>query len=458
MDSRLVYRCFCALAASLAAALPQGAAAQSGEKLTLAAQHRPGELSRVELALQVGGDVNFVGDDGKGTKLPMSVVANLKYDEALLALDKSGRPSRSVRYYDEARAVIKIDKGGEKPALDPSRRMIVAERAGEGACELYCPSEPLLREELDLLDVPGSSLALDGLLPKTPVALGDKWKADSAAFAPLLCLDAVAYSEVECVLDENKDGLAGVSAAGLISGAVDGISTEIQIKIKYRFDQRARRINYLAMLVKEKRAAGHIGPGLDTVAKLVVQVLPVAQSQKLTAEVARQVPPKTTPELLALGYTPPGGQFHLAYDRRWYLTNSDAKLAVMRLLDRGELVAQCNVSALPVVPKPVTLAQFQRDVERSLDKNFGQFTAASQSINDLGYAVFRVEVQGKVSEIPIEWIYYLVQDRQGHRVSLAFTLDQARLERFAAADTAIVSAIRLTAPPTPTAARPVQTK
>ena len=49
----------------------------------------------------------------------MSVVANLKYDEQLLAVDRpQSANAASLRYYDDSRAVIKVDKGGEKPTLD----------------------------------------------------------------------------------------------------------------------------------------------------------------------------------------------------------------------------------------------------------------------------------------------------------------------------------------------------
>ncbi len=441
----------------LAAAARVGAA-QSGEKHMLAADHQPGELTRVQIALQVGGDLKLVSDAGKASDLPMSVVANLAYDESLLVVDPAGKPTRSARYYDDVRAVIKIDKGGEKPSLDTSRRLIVAERPEGSACQLFCPAEPLKREELDLIDVPGGSLILDDLLPADPVALGESWKLTDTTLAALLCLDAVGWSDASAVLGEIKDGLADIAAAGTLNGAVGGIATEIEVKIKLKFDVQARHITQFAMLVKEKRAVGHIGPGLDTVAKLIVNLTPIEHSMHLTAQVLETIPLQTAPEQLALGYTPKGGQFRFQYDRRWYVTEDDPKLAVLRMLDRGELIAQCNISALPKLEKPVTLAAFQRDVERSLGKNFGQFVGASQEVNQAGYAVFRVAVHGEVGGLPIEWIYYLVQDRGGHRVSLAFTLEQSLAERFDATDQAIVAAMMLTEPPTPTAAKPVETK
>jgi hypothetical protein len=128
------------------------------------------------------------------------------------------------------------------------------------------------------------------------------------------------------------------------------------------------------------------------------------------------------------------------------------------MVDRGELVAQCNISPLPKLEKAIPLAEFQRDVQRTLGKNFGQFVNAGQTINESGYAVFRVVVHGDVGGLPIEWIYYLVQDRAGHRVSLAFTLEQSLSERFATTDKAMVAALALTEPPAPTAAKPAVTK
>ncbi len=458
MDSSRTVRLWALSLVFLVACAGAAGAAQTGEKHTLAAKHRRGELNRVDVALQVGGDLKLVDDKGKSNSLPMSVLANLGYDEALLALDAAGKPRRSVRYYDDVRAVIKIDRGGDKPSLAPTRRLIVADRSDGANCQLYCPSEPLAREELDLIDVPGGTLVLDDLLPADPVAVGQSWKLSDTTLRALLCLDAVSWCDVQGVLSEINENMADIAVAGSLTGAISGISTDIELKIKIKFDVRAARITQFAMLVKEKRAIGHVGPGLDTVAKLIVGIRPLEKSKTLTPEVLAAVPQETSPVLLDLGYTPPGGQFRFQHDRRWYVTGDEPKLAVLRMVDRGELVAQCNISALPAVKKAVTLAEFQHDVERSLDKNFGQFVAATQTVNEAGYAVFRVVVHGEVGGLPIEWIYYLVQDRQGRRVSLAFTLEQNLQERFAATDRAIVAALRLTDPPTPTAAKPVNTQ
>ncbi len=443
----------------IAIGLPaHGLGAEPAEKHALKSEHQPGELTRVELRLQVGGDLKLIAES-KPKNLPMSVVADLTYDEHLVSLDGDHRPARSLRYYTDAHAVIKVDKGGEKPALADDHRLIAVDKSGTAAPLLYCPREPLGREELDLIDVPGNSLLLDRMLPAEPVAQGESWKISDQALAELLGLEAVSWTDVESMLGEITEGVAIISAGGSLSGAVGGVSTDIEMKAKYKFDLARRRITYFALLIKEKRAVGHIGPGLDTVAKLIMVISPLASSRHLSAQVVEKFGAEKAGSRPALRYTAVSGQFRLDYDRRWYLTAEDPKLAIMRLLDRGELVAQCNVSALPSASKaPPSLAEFQHDIEQSLGKNFGQFVQASQDTTKSGYSVLRVVTRGVVAQLPIEWIYYLVSDKQGHRVSLAFTFEQELEERFAHADRPLINQLTILEPPSPTKAEPPAAK
>jgi hypothetical protein len=453
MDSCRLVRGLLAVSLVLCA-FGEQAAADSLTRVSLKNRHQPNELTRVEIALQVGGDLKLM-NDGKAKDLPMSVVANLKYDELLLTTGAAGHPSRTARFYDDSRAVIKVEQGGEKPALAPERRLIVAEKLDKQPARLYCPQSPLKREELDLIDVPGNSLLVDGLLPDKPVAQGESWKLSDDTLADLLGLDAVSWSDVTSVLGETKDGVAEIASAGSISAAVAGVATEIELKAKYRFDLGQERLIYVALLIKEKRAVGHVGPGLDTVAKVLMSITPIASSNNLTPERIAQAQAAADEVAQTLSYAAASGQFQFEYDRRWFLTSDDKRLTVLRLLDRGELVAQCNISLLPAADKkPVSLAEFQSDVQKSLGKNFGKFTSASQNTSPAGYAVLRVVAQGVVGELPIEWVYYLVADPQGKRVSLAFTYEQNLGERFGQADRALVNQLRMTEPPAPTAARP----
>jgi hypothetical protein len=114
------------------------------------------------------------------------------------------------------------------------------------------------------------------------------------------------------------------------------------------------------------------------------------------------------------------------------------------MLDRGTLTAQCNASSLPqrAPDKLVTLEEFQADVRKALDKSFGEFVEAGQSVDDAKHRVLRVAVEGKASDIPIRWIYYHVADEQGRQAAFTFTIEKSLLERFAAADKPLVESLR----------------
>ena len=79
-----------------------------------------GEAADIEIAFEVGGDVLEADDQGAETRIPMSVVAEMAYEEQLVAWwADASIASRSLRRYSQAQATIKKgDKGAtiELPA------------------------------------------------------------------------------------------------------------------------------------------------------------------------------------------------------------------------------------------------------------------------------------------------------------------------------------------------------
>jgi len=60
--------------------------------------------------------------------------------------------------------------------------------------------------------------------------------------------------------------------------------------------------------------------------------------------------------------------------------------------------------------------------------------------------VCRAVVAGEVADLPIQWTYYLVADKHGHQVVLAFTVEGSLIDRFAGADQHLLSTFRLVQP------------
>lgn len=412
---------------------------------------------RIEAQLDVGGDVKLA-DEGKTRNLKMSVAAHVIYDEKTLPVRAAAKstPTRSVRHYRQAKATIKIDNGGIEPQLRNDRRLIVADEA-DGRVTLFSPVGPLTREELDLVDLPANSLVLDRLLPEKTVMVGERWSHSDRLMAELLGLDAVSQSDAASVLKEVSDGRARIELAAHVLGAVGGVATEIEVKAKYRFDFDASRVTGVGLLVKEKRAIGLVNTGLDVVAKLQLAIGPSDDEGELSESALAKLPLEPKPEFLALGCQSPTNKFHIYHSRDWHLMTDAGDLLALRYLDRGELVAQCNISSLADAEpgKAPSLAAFQHDLEHSLGDNFERFIEASEATNSLGHHIFRVIAEGRVSDLPIQWHYYLVSDQDGHQAVFAFTVETDLVQRLGDADEALAATIEF-APtkksPSPTAA------
>ena len=122
-----------------------------------------------------------------------------------------------------------------KSTLRPDRKLIVAEVAGQTAT-LFSPRGTLTPSELETIDIEADSLLVDRLLPEKPVAVGETWKPSGEFLAVLLGLDEIAKTDVQSTLNEVTGKVARFSMSGRIEGAVQGVSTQIELNGKYRFD------------------------------------------------------------------------------------------------------------------------------------------------------------------------------------------------------------------------------
>jgi hypothetical protein len=420
-------------------------AEKSSATYTLQSKRLAGGSDRVEISLELGGDQKIrEGEEATVKKFATKVAAELAYDERTLHL--SG-PMRSVRRYLKAKADITSGEERMQPTLRPERTLVIAE-AAVPKVTLFSPRGALLREELDLIDLLGNSLLLDQLLPEKAVAIGEKWKHSESLMTALLGLDAVRSSDVQSTLTEVNGGQARFEVDGRVEGAIGGISTTISLKGKYRFDQASGRIAWFGLLVKEERDIGHIGPGLDVIARLKMTVTPEKTPPELTNASLQNLSLVATPDTTLLTYISPQGGWQFDHDRRWYVVSDRDDLALLRMIDRGEFVAQCNVSSLAKAEagKQTSLADFQKSIQQGLDKQFKRFIKAGEGTNAQGLRICRVVAEGEASDLPIQWVYYLVSDAQGRQVVFAFTLEKKYVESFAEADQRLVGGARLIEP------------
>lgn len=409
-----------------------------------------GQMQQIQSVVEAQGDLKLDVDGTKVTRVPLLVNAQLRYDEKLLDIKRSPWSRRAVRYYHQAEASIKVGESTLAPALSNDRRIAVAQVDKEGLT-LHSPAGPLSRDELDLIESPGNSLLWWCLLPKGPVAVGQRWEVEQEPMGLLLGIDAVTQCSVSCALSSVDGDVALIDLSGSISGAVSGVATDVQLKAKCNFDLAQHRVTWFAASFKESRSISHAEPGFEVTTRVRVSATRLQQSPALDETSLAGLPLESNAAASLLAFQAEKSHFSLIHDRRWRSILDRPSLCVLRMVDRGTLVAQCNISELSDLEpgKKFPLEAFQADVERSLGKNFGQFIEANQSPADDGKVIYRVVVSGVMAEVPIQWIYYHIVNDKGRRAALAFTLETKLLERFAEADRTLAETFQFADRPEP---------
>jgi hypothetical protein len=416
---------------------------------------------RVRIELDVHGELFApTGRDTDPVRQPITVEGRFDF------LEQPAVAGEAVasRLYREARALVRVNEQSNEMALPADARKV--EVALRGTTPMpYLADGFLSREESDLLDTPFDSLLLDRLLPNEPIAAGSKWTVPADATAGMLAIDTIESGSLDAELTAVEDGLATVRLTGLIDGAVDGVPTHLTIEGECGIttttaegDTTTWRLvgtRVAAVTIRERRQASHVAPGFDVEARVAVARRPVEpgaveESVAATAAVSSH---------RRRGAGRPGLVWHhdrddgydLVCDARWRVVEDGPTGLVLRLVDRGALVGQCSLTTLPRSDAlaPPTIAEVQRDIERSLAGQFGRFESASEATRSDGVRIVRVVSEGTAENLPFRWIHHVLTDASGRRAAATFMLEASAAKRFAAADREFVDGLAFPATPTP---------
>jgi hypothetical protein len=385
--------------------------------------------------VQVRGQL-VVQPQGKAPRqLPLIAKGSLHYDERTAE-------SVALRYYHKAEANLLIGGNSLAPALDARRRLIALDLSAPRPT-LYSPQGPLTREQLELIDVQGNTAVLERLLPGRSVKVGESWHDSPDALASLLALDAVHQSEVSSTLVKIEQNLAVVELVGQLSGSTGGVPSDISLSATYTFDLSARRMASLALAIDEKRAISSAEPGFEVAARIEVTIDALERSEALGDNELAALSREPAGSALLLSHAAGDAGLRLLHSRRWRLMYENDATAVFRLIERGDVLAQCNLHRLPELPpgKRPTLDEFKADVQKSLGESFGKIEEAAGDTTAAGCRRLRVTVSGVISEVPIRWIYFHLADESGRQASCIFTLRQENLQQLADDDLRITGSL-----------------
>jgi len=409
-------------------------------------------FDRVRATIDVSGELFApAGRDAVPVRRPIVVEGRFDYLE--MPVTAAEEPTVERRYAGAA-ADLRIDGELQRLVLNDDARVVRVVLRGTTPSP-HLEEGFLSREEMDLLETPFDPMLIDALRPTGAVAIGDSWEIGGDVTAGLLAIDTVESGGLEATLEAVEDGRATVMLAGIIDGAADGVPTHVTVEGSFTLPVESTadgpitltgRVASVAMTVRERREASHVAPGFDVEARVVVARAaadPAAAQEPAAATVVAPGRRQGVGRPGLVWQRDAAGRYNLVHDERWRVIEDGTEGLVMRLVDRGALVAQCSITALPrsSALSPPTIAEVERDIERSLAGQFSRIEHASEASRSDGVRIVRVVTSGRAGDLPFRWIHHVLTDSAGHRLAVTCMLEEALVKRFGTADRDLVDGI-----------------
>ena len=434
----------------LAAAAWLASPAAAGVRLV----ERPGQSTAIRAAVTIDGTVRTRGGSDRIEERPLKATARFGFLETRLdstdtAITDPGQ-IRVVRNYLEADADIVIDGQASKTSLPEDARRIAVVGRPEGPLK-FSPTALLMRESVDLLDMPGDPLALVALLPdpNDEIEVDDTWTPADWAGQMLCSIDAIAKTELSCKLKSADQSQAVIEVTGRVEGARLGAYSKINLAGVMALDLEKQLIVSASFNYSESAEIGTITPGVLSTTSVRLARQPARQPVPAT-----DVPADVPDEALQLYFDAGPWNVRLQHSRDWHIyfaqLDADPKVVILRKLDGGNLQCQCNIALIPpATPGEHTpLAQFEADIRRTLGPRFTQITARDQYAGAGGVRIFRTDVAGQAAAPadgtapkPINWTYYLIAAPDGRQLSAIFAHEPGEDQNLGGEDIDIVRTI-----------------
>ncbi len=408
------------------------------------------ELYRVRMEMAIQGNIHLAENElvskQRSRQVPIDYQSVLDYEERLYrSNDQEVVGAR--RYYHEASSEGKTGGTPNQIELRKSARQ-VATHLGKGHSVTYALQSYLTHEELDLLEIPVNSLAVDGVLPAQPLAVGEPFTVNQQALQRMLDLDGLQASDVSGKLVAVENQAARLELQGTVQGSVAGVPTVIDLAGKLTFDLQQRTCTWVAMAIRERREIGKAEPGFEVAATVKMIRKPL---QETVAVDGVPLADKPRADRLLVNLYSPSGRYGVLLDRRWQMITQTPNLSTMRMVESDRDIAQCDIRRLPSL-KPgqqLTMEALQSDVQRSLGTQFSEFLKAVEETNSSQLRIIRIHALGAVEGVPVQWVFAHCSDDQGGRLLATFTMAAENVETFAGADEQFVQSLRFLELPSP---------
>src|SRR5262249_13951764 len=141
------------------------------------------------------------------------------------------------------------------------------------------------------------------------------------------------------------NGTATFTVEGTAEGIEHGAKVTLAIRATGTFDLTAKRVTALTWKQKDDRGQGPVAPASQVEVTVVLKREPLAALPKeLDDQALAGVPKGEIPAAMTLlKHADPKKRYDLTYPRDWHITGQTEQHLILRLLDKGEFLAQATV-------------------------------------------------------------------------------------------------------------------
>ena len=411
---------------------------------------KPGEVEPGDRRAEGEGSFKPASLPGSPEAKPLAikVETRLEFVERVESADARGAPRRTFRQVEVAAATI----NGEvrpRPRRSGPTSLRWSPSVAIGLGRRSSPAGPLTRSELDLVQGPGDPLALASLLPSKSVAdrrpLADRRPRRQESQRLRRPGDQRPRSDP----GDPRRLLGPDSAPGDDPGSgagrrgVDGLRRLVHLRSQFPTSQPADPPSG-----RDPKTGGRSRPGSTS------RVCSPSLENRPPRLSSRSTTTPSSPEVRGVrgvqgrGLAPlqqsPDGRYSLLHDRDWHLYWDDDRQVILKRLDRGEMVAQCNLSVGPNAGKGrhQDLDQFRGDLKKALGDRFLRFRRRGRGRRRPAreFPVSRHD-PGRQGDAQVLWHYYLIAGPEGDQLIATFTLGLAQQAQFADQDLRLIGSL-----------------
>ncbi len=413
------------------------------DKALLKNEHKVGDGWHVALDMKLTGKIKL-RDAEKVVALDLKATAQHDFEERVLTVTE-GKPTSVGRFYNTAKADITLQDKTINKTLRTDRRFQTALVSNDTPTVTYSPVGPLTDEELELTGEHLDVLAIHGLLPNKEVSVGDKWEVPFNVAQALAGVDAVIKSKLECKFEKIERNHAIITLTGDIEGISKGSTLKATMAAGLVYSLEGKHFTGCTWRYRENKEQGPLNPAAEIESEISATWKHGLALTEVTDGKASTIPATPPPALLMLEFRDAASRFAFNYERNWGVVSKTEKQAVLRLLDRGELIAQMNLTPYQQV-KPgehASLDEVEKLVSQApgykLDKVLEKTTVEASP----GFWIGKVSTTGEASDLPMQQIVYAIAGPRGDQVLLSFTVETEQAAKLAGKDLSLVRTVSL---------------